>query len=187
MNATNDTQISISKPARIIYGVICTSMIMVGFLMYSLYVVTVVRKKELRKQYYFQLTIGLAISDCCWNLLAVAVGLPLIFTGNTESSWIPNETAQFMIGYLFQTVPFYTSVAYVNIIAVNRYLAVCYFTKLDNIFNKCSMRILLIIPWVFGFTWGSFHTICGCKATFNVLGWTLECGTGLVTCGQVSR
>jgi hypothetical protein len=179
------SEISISKPARIIYGVICTLLIIVGLALYFLYLITVIKTKALRRQYFFQLTIGLGIADC-WGLLGMfPVGLPLIFSGENEVNWIPNLTTEIIVGNLVQTIPYFTSVAYVSLIAVNRYVALCWFTTLDVVFTRPTMIGTLIAPWVFGIVYSSLAKICGCSTIFNELGWTLQCGRVLITCGKV--
>lgn len=150
----------------------------------SLYVFlmfVIVKNKKLRENPFYFLSLNLGIGEILYLLSFSFYGIFVLGAGNPfEFSWIINEIFSFV-----ETMGFYNQLFMMNILAVNRYIAVCWFKFYSDIFTKKFIKILIILSWTLAILMYSSQMIANCKEIVAIYSWYLTWFDSNSKCSQI--
>ncbi len=124
-----------------------------GLSLYILVISVIIRNPQTFSQnsYYTFLT-SLALSDCILLSLYCFYAVPCTI----KQGYILGDNFDIFIGVVFN-MAYFTCLATMALIGINRYWAVCRFGTLNTAFTTRNSRFCIIVVWTFGIVFGSFQ------------------------------
>jgi hypothetical protein len=142
----------------------------VGILANFIVCYTILRyKKTTFSNTFYTLAVALAVPDCVHLFTELTCSLPAVFYGLERTpKWFLHSC-----GY-FADVSFWAIAPLMLVIAVNRFVAVCYFETYKRHFDARRIRILIAFCFIFCFFMPSVMYGCECYYDFKHA-WLFSC------------
>ncbi len=124
-----------------------------GLTMYILVVSVIIRNHQtFAKNSYYTFITSLAVSDCILLSLYLFYAVPCTVT----QKFIFGDSFDIFIGVIFN-MAYFTCLATIATIGINRYWAVCRFETFDSKFSQQNTKCFIGCVWLFGITFGCFQ------------------------------
>lgn len=150
---------------------------------YILVLFVILRHKELRRKPFYQLVIALGIVDCLYLILQLVYCVPYSFGAYNHAPFVVHYIASVTSLALILSI-----IGFINVIAVNRYMALNFPSFYAVKFAPGQPRA---VTWciLIGITFGIFDTAfahaCGVVHPYDGYGWGYQIDPKLDKCQRV--